>query len=301
MPSFCFQCKKNHKMSVAVNTHDYGDATDNAFTDLIRLAFTKGREKHEAERLKERGTLDKQTMYLSDAGTECMRQLVLGRMPNPNITNPPDIFSLMNFAVGNAVQDAVAKVLGYLGAEVWMIEEDHVTIVHDDMKATGRSDVLIDVPAEVLRVLELVPREQKLPEHNLLEVKATGESAMISMISNGERGRDSHIRQLNEYMHASHLGLMPEGRIYSEALLAYFVPLLPKGEPNIFVFRHEYNPARATGDLDFMAHAERLALKGEVPPIPVEFIQARDKNKKKQPPNWPCGYCSFRDGCWEGV
>lgn len=295
MPSFCYTCRKNHDLKAATKAHPISPAGD-PFVALLKVAFEKAREADQAKRLEERGTLDKETMYLSD-GVECLRQIVWARQ-NREVTNPPDIYSLMNFQVGHAVQEAVARVLTHLGGE--LIEEHHIDVEVDGSHVTGRSDFLLDIPRSVLESLNLGGAE--LPEHNLIEIKATGEAAMVAMLGRGEEGKDGHRRQLNRYTHASRLGLMGD-RKYEGGWLTYFVPLLPKGQPNFFPFWVPYNPALATGDLDYLAHADRMATAGEDPGIPPEFLQAYENSKKspKMPPVWPCQYCPFLETCWEEV
>lgn len=290
MSAFCYACKKMHKLDAAVKAHNID--LSSPFVGILEEAFKLGRVAYEEKRIEERGTLDQETMYLSQAGDECQRQMVKKRANHP-VTDPPDIYSLMNFKVGDAVQRAVTDVLANLGGEI--IEEHHVSIEHGEMTATGRSDLLIDIPRDVVEKLGYDPG--RVDEHNLIEVKATGESAMVSMIGNGEAGKKGHRSQINQYVHASKLGLMPYE--YDRAWLVYFVPLQAKGQPNIFPFEIGYSPALATSDLDWLEAAEKLAQKGEVPPIPPEYMAQYEAKKKV--PVWPCGYCAFERDCWGEV
>lgn len=293
MPAFCYTCKKYHKLDQAVKAHR-SDVLDSPFVPLMTRAFEMGRELSDKKRLEERGTLDQETMYLSQAGNECLKQAVWARQNHP-VSNPLDIWSLMNFEVGDAVQAALARVLTHLGGT--LIEEHHVEVPHGGSVATGRSDFLLDIPKEVITELGL--DGTGVDENNLIEVKATGESAMVNLIGNGQHGRQSHRDQLNQYLHASHLGLMPGGRVYDRAWLIYHVPLQPKGQPNIFPFEIGYSPARAIGNLDWLMEAERMALAGETPDIPASYIQSYEKKGKV--PVFPCEYCQFEDDCWKEV
>ena len=287
MPAYCVSCKKYHSIKKAVEVHGCS-AIDSPFIPLVTKAFEMGRALDQAKRLEERGTMDKENMYLSDS-VDCILQLVRTRR-NVVETNPPDIYSLMNFQVGHAVQAAVSQVLSYLGGE--LIEEAHLSVEHPGAvnPITSRSDILIDIPAKVMEEMGIT--DERLAANNLLEIKATGDRAMTTMISNGKEGNDGHRRQTNRYIHASKLGAMPNGKVYEDAWLTYVVPLVPKGEPSVFPFYIPYNAAQAVGDLDYIAHAEKLALSDAEVPMPPEYA------KESKPPNWPCRYCPTMDLCW---
>lgn len=293
MPAFCIHHRKYHTLKKAVELHGCS-AMDSPFIPLLMKAFEMGRERDLEKRREEKGTDEKQNMYLSDS-IECMKALVNGRRNVPP-TNPPDIWSLMNFKVGEYVQAGVTEVLANLGGE--LIEEAHLEVEFEGGKASGRSDVLLSIPREVMEKLGLADHPE-VQDDNLLEIKATGERSMVTMISNGKEGQDSHRRQCNRYAHASQLGKMPNGKVYGGTWLTYFIPLVPKGEPNIFPFYVPYNEKQALGDLEFLAEAEWLAASGVHVPVP-EFLIDRSKGKPKLA-NFPCHYCSWQGGCEEEI
>lgn len=277
----------------AVEQHGSPAATGPIVT-LVEHAFELDYEEGQKKRLKERGTLDKQTMYVSNLGEECIRKLYFNRSNEP-VTNPLTVDSLMNFMVGHAVEESVAKMLGWLGCEV--IQEHHIALEHDGTKTTGRVDFLIDVPREVLEKLNLVQdvHGRGLPENMLVELKATSSKAMIAMIVYQEAGKDGHRHQLNGYLHASKEGLLPKE--YDTGFLVYVIKDATKGSPNIFAYRHDYDPEMIAGDLGMMAYVEKIVEAGDDPGIPVALEEKAAKNKGK-PPVWPCGYCSFETRCW---
>ena len=246
-----------------------------AIRELVAGGLAKRREAEQAERAKTRPD-GKQNPFVSDAG-KCPRKIYFSLIGEPE-TNPPDNDSLINFAVGNAVEEAFAYLIEPLGGEV--IREVRVEIPVRDTVVTGRADFLVSLPQF----------------RSLIEMKSINSRAMKWMLKNGEAGKEDHKRQLNLYLHASDLSLLtvdsPEGQrpmYFDKGYLVYVVKDATKGEPPVHAFELEYSRRRALGDIEEMSAVAAMAKNNEIPEIPSGYT----RNK------YPCSYCPYKERCWD--
>jgi hypothetical protein len=258
-----------------------------AIRDLVAGGLAKRREEEQAERAKTRPD-GKVNPHVSDAG-KCPRKIFFSLIGEPE-TNPPDNDSLINFAVGNAVEEAFAYLIEPLGGEV--IREVRVEIPVRDTVVTGRADFLVAL--------------EKFD--SILELKSINSRSLKWMLKKQEAGKEDHRRQLNLYLHASKNGLLRvptwmtvgEGDrkikaevgtrplFFDKGFLVYIVKDATKGEPPVHAFEVQYSERRAKADLADMWRVYELALVDADPGIP-------DGYKRNA---YPCNYCPFQDRCW---
>lgn len=243
-------------------TEEYGsgDATAD-LREILRSGLVALEERKRQQRIAERGDGDKHNPFVSDAG-KCFRQVVYSLM-NAEMTNPPTEDALMNFLVGHCVEEAWAEILTAAGAEY--VREERVRIPAGDTFVTGRKDF---TSGTLLRWRDAIT-----------ELKSTNSRAMGWMLKKGEHGKDEHRRQLNLYLYHDDL---PAG------YLVYLVKDTTKGEPILHAFRVEIDREQAENDIATMTEADKLAKRGELPPIPEEYAKR---------PNFPCSYCSWSTQC----
>jgi hypothetical protein len=238
---------------------------------LLERGLWAARDAEQAARLADRGTLDKLNPHISDAG-KCPRQVFLSLRNVPE-TDPLTADSLVNFGIGHAVEEWFANILMAQGAEI--LREVRVEIPAGNTKVSGRSDFLVRLPYGQRQVL--------------IELKSASSRSMSFGIKKGEQGKDDHRRQLNLYLHASQLGLLPEGwGPFDEGYLVYGVKDATKGEPPFFPYLVAYDEDLALNDLRNLAQLHAVAKLGGDIPIPDESYTKR---------KFPCGWCSYATHC----
>ena len=104
--------------------------------ERLKKGLDAQREIDQAERLAQRGTLDKMWPSATDAG-KCERAVGYSLM-NVEETNPPDHKSLLNFAYGHAAEEMLAPVLEAAGFELH--REVYFRIGTEPKCVTGRVD-----------------------------------------------------------------------------------------------------------------------------------------------------------------
>lgn len=237
--------------------------------DLIEEGLRQANALEQERRAEEKGTTKKLNPYVTDVG-KCERAVVKSLRNDPE-SDPLTTDSLINFGVGHAVEDWLTRILEVQGATVLREVRLEIPLEGVSVPVSGRADFLVTIP------------EAKL----LIELKTTSSRAMGYMIRNGHQGRDEHRRQLNLYLHASHLGIIGD-EPFETGLLVYVVKDGVKGEPVAHAFDITYDAFTASTDLLLLGQLARQADRGEIPQIPDGY----KKNK------FPCGYCAFRKACW---
>lgn len=218
------------------------------------------------ERLAERGTLDKQTAYVTDAGKECGRAIWLSNR-SVEATNPPDTHAQVKFRVGYAFEDALTKLFEDAGHKVE--REKHICLEHDGVEITGRIDFIID---------------------DYIELKSTHAEQFKWIVARGEAGRAEHRTQLNLYLYYENT---VENNPVEYGFLYYFITDAPKGTPSVLPFKVNYDKEKAEADIARLAHIWKLEQDPGVPPeFQAEFQQTG------RAPLWPCVYCSYHTHCW---
>lgn len=245
----------------------YGDPGADVIRTLLADKFKAREENRKAERLAERGTLQKQNPYISDAN-KCPRQVYYSLTDSE--PEPYDFNTLLTFQIGTTIEGVICEVLGEDAGE--LIREHRVEIETPNTVVTGRSD------AEMLGV-----------GNHLFEIKSTNSRAMKFMLKDGREGQDDHRHQLNLYLHASQLGLFPEGRKYNSGWLLYIVKDPTRGEECVFPFRVEYDLVMAANDLTLLDTVAAIVKGGgDIPDRPEGYSKSK----------FPCSYCNFKDECW---
>lgn len=266
---------------VAMETQ--GNATAK-FVELVKSAFAEKEKVENAERLKERGTLDKQNPHYTDAG-KCERAVGLSLMNVPK-TNPPDYRSRMNFLYGHAAEEAWTEVFELAGLKTY--REIHSVMHYGDEKVSGRTDFIVVDETD----------------HALIELKTTSSLSMKLTLEGMKRGEpqvfhDGYLKQLNLYLEASkNAALFHDDKAFprfTHGYLLYLVKDVKKGQEPIQAFRQDYDAEMAESDLKRLAEIAQRARAGQVKDIPTEFT---DFFKAKGRKHFRCGYCDFSDFCW---
>lgn len=214
------------------------------------------------------GKSEKVNPYVTDAA-KCSRRVVYSLRNEQEEALTTD--SLMNFLVGHSVEEAMAAIFEMRGARI--IREVRVEIPTPATSVSGRVDFLIEINDDT-------------QSKAIVELKSTSSRAMGMMLRNGEQGKEDHRRQLNLYLHASRLGLLPDQ--YSHGYLVYIVKDGIKGEPVAHSWRVDYDEQQALDDLASLDGAKQLADANLVPPIPTGYSRSK----------FPCSYCGYRSLCW---
>lgn len=265
---------------------EFGTGTGSArIVGIVEAGLHAQKEAEQQERLQRDDKGIKQNPYVSDAG-KCVRKVYLS-LTGEAEAEPLTTDSLINFGVGHAVEDWIGGIFESNGGTV--MRELRVEIPAGDTVVTGRVDFLVALPSL----------------DSLVELKTTSSRSMYWMLKKGEPGKDDHRRQLNQYLHASQLGLLPvvgggatQGRVAGESpapaprfttgYLIYVVKDATRGEPPIHAFEVRYNEEMAKADLASAAHIKKLADNDMDPGVPVGYTKSK----------WPCGYCSYVNHCW---
>lgn len=246
-------------LAEVVRSTGSGNATDE-LRSILRNGLVALNDAQQAERLAQRGTLDKLNPHVSDAG-KCQRQITYS-LRNIKPSDPMTEDSLTNFLVGHAVEEAWAKILVAAGAEI--VREERVSIPAGNTVVTGRKDFGIKL----------------LWRNSIVELKSTNSRAMGFMLKTGEKGKADHRKQLNLYLHASNV---PVG------YLVYLVKDATKGEPILHAWEVEYDMGQAHNDLMALSLADEIAKRGELAPVPEGYSNTK----------YPCTYCNWRSACWK--
>lgn len=265
---------KPQHLSQVVEDHGTGAAT----TQVVRWVeegLRQANERSQEERAASKGTTDKTNPHISDS-SKCVRQVWFSLINEPQ-TEPLTTDSLVNFAVGHAVEEAFASMLEESGATV--TREVHVEIPTGSTKVTGRIDFLVTLPGEKV----------------LIELKSISSRSMGMTLRKGEPGKEEHRHQANLYVHASKMGLLPDE--YEKAYLVYLVKDATRREPTIHAFEVQYDKAMAEADLKSLAILNAKAENGMEVPIPADIAQ--EYQAKGKPPLWPCAYCSWQSRCFK--
>lgn len=240
---------------------------------LFEAALHHDKAMQDLDRAQAKGGQGKTNPYITDAGDECERRIWY-TLRNYPVTEPYTTDSLANFLLGKSAEEGFARVLEQY-PDVKVIREVRVELKHGDHVVTGRSDFLLFVPADSI----------------LIEMKTT---TRMAMKMNGYKPYPSHASQLNLYLEAAHRGLL-EGLRATETgelsgVVFYYLKDAKKRQKTFYAFDLEWSHAEAMNDLDRLValHSTALAYPDMVP----------DRPKGVDPEKYPCGYCSFKTGCW---
>lgn len=187
---------------------------------------------------------------------------------NERPTNPDSVDSLLAFAIGRAAENEIAKALETVGAGV--LREVRLEIPTASTVVSGRVDFLFEIPGLVSTIIEL---------------KTINSRAMAKMLEAGRMGQDGHRHQLNLYLHAAQLGLLP--KTYDTGYLVYWVKDTIRGEPSIFAWEQLYDASMALDDLRVLDSIAEGAKVGLLP------------NRPYATKAWQCSYCEFEATCWK--
>lgn len=250
-----------------------------AATHVIEEIVAKGLEaKYEAKEQRYRETHPERSLYVSLANKPaCQIHHEIAGTPK---TDPLTLDSLVNFEVGEAVEDRFLDIFEWAGAKI--VRQHRVIIPFDGEVITGRIDALATFP----------------DLHMMIEVKSINSRSMGFMVRNGEPGREDHRMQLLMYLHESHvrqgqqaLGLYSTDTTYDHGILFYGIKDAVKGEPVLHAFYVKYDKAKAEQELARMVAAAR---NGD-PGVPQKFI---DHKKSKGKLHWRCLYCPYKTMHW---
>lgn len=240
-----------------------------AIGDLLR----KGLELEQAQRAEEKGP--KRNVWATDLG-KCEREIYFSLTGEPE-TNPLTPETLINFKVGNSVEDAMAELLASAtGGQV--VRQLRYELQHRTTTVSGRLDLAVLIPEA----------------RSIVEVKSLSSRWMGYMVKNRLEGDPRHRKQLNWYLHASHeVDPTLEGETFKTepfelGYLLYLVKDATKGERPDHTFVVPYNEAVALQDLEWQHLQQERADRGEDPGIPPGFRRSKV----------PCSYCSFAKRCW---
>lgn len=250
-------------------------ATYHATDELIEV-IRKVRAKSAEARMEERGTLDKQSAYITDAGKMCGRQIWYS-FRNEEKTHPTPELTELLFWGGHAYEEAIAK--AYAEAEHPWEQEVHVSFERDGVAITGRIDFL------------------RREGNRAVELKVTQADKFKWVIAGKQHGRPEHRTQLNLYLH----WLNGEGAnvIYDKGELRYVISDAPKGTPPVLSFWVDYDPEQAEKDLARLATIWKMAEAGADPGVPTEY--AAEYLSEGKMPLFPCSYCDWRGACWDAM
>lgn len=246
-------------MGAPAGTHAY-------FKELGRL-LEKADEGYQADRLQQRGTLDRQTIYVTDSGKECAQQLYYDYTNTPP-TNPPDAYARLHFIAGHAVEEALATVYEAGGYEVEREVHISIPIADDVPPSTGRIDFVIKT------------------SDDLIELKKVQADKFKWEIARRAQGKWAHRQQANEYLYYYN---EVKGEVRPQMTLMYIAIDAPKGTPAVFPYVVKYSKAHALANLQRKAELWRRAQAKNPPGIPEQFVE--------EMPVWPCLYCSYQDIC----
>lgn len=209
-------------------------------------------------------------LHVSDTG-RCPRQIGL-RLTNTPKSNPPTFDSLMNFLIGNAIEDAVATALKEHPLVSNVYQNLEFKIYHNNHVIHGHSDILIELA----------------DGHILVECKSINSRAMTYLLKKGTNGKDDHRLQTTGYLYGSHF---PDSPIppRDTATIAYIVKDPTKNEPNVFEADLLMNTGldELIAEYDKLCEVERMAERGQVAEIPEGYSFS----------GYPCTYCDWQKHC----
>lgn len=245
-------------------------AVESEFAGLLDIAESKRQQ----DRLDERGTLDKQNSYVTDAGKECGRQVVYANLNVPR-TDPTDVSGKLKMKFGNIGEETMALLYTDAG---WEVEREvHVRCVaKDGHEVTGRIDFLLRKDGIVR------------------ELKCVASDSFKWTLARREPGKPDHRAQLNLYLH----WMTEQGIPFRLGQLVYFLTDAPKGTPNPLAFPLAYDRDKALADIERLAELWRMSEAGIVPDRPPHIEEIREAGGR--PPVWPCLYCDWKTHCWNG-
>lgn len=270
-----------------------GEAGSTVITDLLDRGLHARQEQRNAERLAERGTLVQQNPWATDIG-KCERAIHFS-LTGVEETDPLTTPTLVNFAVGHAVEEAFGGILGMSGAIV--VREQKVGITWKGTLVTGRLDYAV-----------LIPEAQVI-----IELKKVSSRWRGYMLKNGMDADPRHKSQLRFYLHGSQLGQFkvkapgvhphpsalvgPDGEgvvhttfapAFDLGYVIYVIADATKGEPAFQAVPVKYDKAAAEADLEWLHRQAVAAKKGEDPGIPEGYKKSK----------FPCAYCPYKGVCW---
>jgi len=257
------------KLKDALDDVGIPDGTWETHAELTQL-LALHEERRQVERLEAKGTLDKLGPYVTDFGKDCGKAIWYANQ-NTTKTNPPDEYSRLLFALGHAAEEAYASMYEAAGWDVK--REVSVSFVRDDVEIRGRIDFLVtnnDV---------------------MFELKSTQAEKFKWVVAKREPGRAEHRAQLNAYLHYRNLNREKIDR----AQLRYIITDAPKGTPSVLTYWVDYDADKAEWDIARQVRIWKLEQEpGRPAAFDAEYVSAG------RPPQWPCLYCDYRDGCWYG-
>lgn len=210
-------------------------------------------------------------LHVSDAG-RCPRQIGY-RLTQVPKSNPPTFDSLMNFAIGEAIEDRIASLLEAHPDVAKVHRNIDFEIYYNGHTIHGHADILIETQ----------------DDHVLIECKSINSRSMGFTLRSGENGKEDHQFQISGYLYGSHAAnskIIPR----TNGVIAYIIKDPTKGEPNVFEANIEMNAMldKLFAEYDKLCEVERLAEKGEIMPQPEGYTY--DK--------YPCTYCDWQKTCW---
>lgn len=211
----------------------------------------------------------KTAAYISDAG-KCPRAIWYSLHDYPE-TNPPGTDSLVNFAVGHAVEKVLTEKFELKGIPV--LREIRTEIPWGQITVTGRADFLIVMPA-LSCIVELKTSKYRAVRKNI-----------------ATQGDPDHRKQLRGYLLAGKLGLLKQHGISPDdcesGVLCYVVKDATLGQQSFYAYDvpFDWDEIEAT-----MNDLEIVSTEPDVPPRPRGF----------QMDKFPCPWCSYKEGCWMG-
>ena len=236
-----------------------GDATARIM-GIIEKGLAAHREKEQAERLAQRGTLDKLNPHVSDAG-KCPRAVWYSLRNIPE-SEPLTTDSIIRFQIGHMYEDWLAGILEVQG--IGHAREQRVEIPIEGTVITGRRD--FDTGAMVDN------------EDEIWEIKSTNARSLGFLLKEG-KPRESNVHQLNLYM---------EAKERESGTLIYFATGSTKGEPLMQAWTVEYDARMAEADKEALALLNYAAKEGK----------AVDRPEGTKWSTFPCSYCSYKTTCW---
>lgn len=209
-------------------------------------------------------------LHVSDLG-RCPRQIAL-RLTGVVKSNPPTIDSLINFAVGEAVEDKIASLLADNPKVLAIHRNLEFKIFFNGFTIEGHADILIELT----------------DSHILVECKSINSRAMSWMLKKGDNGKDDHRLQNAGYLYGSHFVGSPI-KPHQDGKIVYIVKDATKGEPVMFEasFTMESEMPNIETELTILTDTARGVERGVIPEIPEGYKFSA----------YPCTYCDWQRHC----
>jgi len=205
-------------------------------------------------------------LWVSEVGTvygpsACHRKLWYAFHDAPR--DPIPVQTLMAFEVGDVVHIRISTLLASTGR----LLKREVYVDLSPWPVKGRLDILTD------------PRLRRI-----VEVKT------IPYEMHPHIPKEEHIHQLLLYMHYFRMSSAPDYEELAgyDGSLVYISKNSRKGQPVLWAYRVQYDPARVLSVLGEFLRAYWTARGEEIPERPKGFTHTK----------YPCAYCVFQTTCW---